>query len=43
MLLIDHRSGHYQPTKESVKELAEPAFKAAGFAKVDTRDSILSD
>jgi len=43
LLLIDPRSGHYRPTKESVKELAEPAFKAAGFAKVETVDNILSD
>jgi hypothetical protein len=43
VLLIDPRSGHYHPTKESVKELAEPAFKAAGFAKVATCDNILSD
>jgi hypothetical protein len=42
-LVIDPHSGHYHPTKESVKELAEPAFRAAGFAKVETRDDILSD
>lgn len=43
VLLIDPRSGHYHPTNESVKELAEPAFKAAGFAKVEICDNILSD
>jgi hypothetical protein len=43
ILLLDPRSGHYHPTEESVKELAAPAFKAAGFEKVETRSSILSD
>ncbi len=42
-LLIDPRSGHYHPTWESVKHLAEPAFKAAGFAKVVTVKNILLD
>jgi hypothetical protein len=42
-LLIDPRSGHYHPTPASVKQLAEPAFKAAGFEKVQTVDNILSD
>jgi hypothetical protein len=42
-LLIDPRSGHYHPTDESVKELALPAFKAVGFAKVEFCKNILSD
>ena len=42
-LLIDPRSGHYHPTPESVKQLAEPAFKAAGFSKVVTVKNILQD
>ncbi len=41
-LLIDSRSGHYHPTPDSVKQLAEPVFKAF-FAKVKTVDNILSD
>jgi hypothetical protein len=43
VLLIDPRSGHYHPSKESVKQLAEPAFRAAGFANVETHDNILSN
>jgi hypothetical protein len=42
-LLIDPRSGHYAPTEASLEKWAKPAFQAAGFAKVEIRDNILSD
>jgi hypothetical protein len=42
-LLIDPRSGHYHPTRASLEKWAKAAFQAAGFAKVEIRDNILSD
>jgi hypothetical protein len=43
VLWIDSRSGHYHPTPESVRALAVPAFKAAGFATVEPSENLLSD
>jgi hypothetical protein len=42
-LLIDPRSGHYHPTEASLERWAKAAFQAAGFAKVEICDNILSD
>jgi hypothetical protein len=42
-LLLDPRSGHYHPTEASLEKWAKAAFQAAGFAKVEIHDNILSD
>jgi hypothetical protein len=43
VLFIDPRSGHYRPSLESVRTLAAPAFREAGFATVEVSDNLLSD
>ena len=42
-LLLDPRSGHYHPTKESVEGFAAPKFRAYGFANVEVHDNLLQD